>query len=278
MEAKGLAVSEDTIIGADFEPARRTGPASDGPRSQSMSKPSDGSERQFKIRAARTPGQRRSASTLINLRYAWRGYSTKPLPQDPAPGRITLVAAEEEETIGTMTVGFDGTDGLMVEELFPGEVHSLRASGRRVCEFTKLAIDGAAQSKRVMATLFHVAYLYAHRVMGFDCLLIEVNPRHVNYYSRILGFTVLASSRMNLRVNAPAVLMCLDFAHTEEQIARFGGQPQLSATERSLYPYSFSPEEEAGIVARIKRGDRRMIDAHYTSWSAAETPAMHASM
>ncbi|MCK9686336.1 N-acyl amino acid synthase FeeM domain-containing protein [Scleromatobacter humisilvae] len=268
-------MSEDTIIGAAFEPERRTG--SGGQRSQSQDQ-ADAGERLFKIRAARTPGQRRSASTLINLRYAWRGYATKPLPQDAPPGRITLVAAEQEETIGTMTVGFDGKDGLMVEELFPGEVHSLRAEGHRVCEFTKLAIDGASQSKRVLATLFHVAYLYAYRVMGYDCLLIEVNPRHVNYYSRILGFTVLASSRMNLRVNAPAVLMCLDFAHTQEQIARFGGQPQFSATERSLYPYSFSQEEEAGIVARIRRGDHRMAQAHYTAWPAAEGAAMHASM
>ena len=268
-------MSEDTIIGAAFEPARRTG--SGGQRSQSQDQ-ADAAERLFKIRAARTPGQRRSASTLINLRYAWRGYATKPLPQDAAPGRITLVAAEQDETIGTMTVGFDGKDGLMVEELFPSEVHSLRAGGHRVCEFTKLAIDGASQSKRVLATLFHVAYLYAYRVMGYDCLLIEVNPRHVNYYSRILGFTVLASSRMNLRVNAPAVLMCLDFTHTEEQIARFGGQPEFSATERSLYPYSFSLEEEAGIVARIRRGDQRMAQAHYTAWPAAEGVAMHASM
>ncbi len=273
-----MAVSEDTIIGAEFESARIPGSRSGGKRSQSGDEPAEASERQFKIRAARTPGQRRSASTLINLRYAWRGYATKPLPQDPAPGRITLVAAEEDETIGTMTVGFDGPDGLMVEELFPSEVHSLRAGGHRVCEFTKLAIDGASQSKRVLATLFHVAYLYAYRVMGFDCLLIEVNPRHVNYYSRILGFTVLASSRMNMRVNAPAVLMCLDFAHTEEQIARFGGQPQLSATERSLYPYSFSLEEEAGIVSRIQRGDRRMVQAQFTSWPATDAPTMHASM
>ena len=275
MEAKGLAVSEDTIIGAAFEPGRRGG--SDGQGSQWQDS-TDPSERLFKIRAARTPGQRRSASTLINLRYAWRGYSTKPLPQDPSPGRITLVAAEQEETIGTMTVGFDGKDGLVVEELFPDEVRNLRGAGHRVCEFTKLAIDGASQSKRVLATLFHVAYLYAYRVMGYDCLLIEVNPRHVNYYSRILGFTTLAPARLNPRVNAPAVLMCLEFAHTEEQIVRFGGQPQLSATERSLYPYSFSPEEESGIVARIRRGDRRMADAHYTAWPAAETAAMHASM
>jgi hypothetical protein len=270
-------VSEDTIIGAAFEPARRTGPASGGQRFQAANE-ADAAERLFKIRAARTPGQRRSASTLINLRYAWRGYATKPLPQDPAPGRITLVAAEEDDTIGTMTVGFDGPDGLLVEELFPSEVHALRAGGHRVCEFTKLAIDGASQSKRVLATLFHVAYLYAYRVMGYDSLLIEVNPRHVNYYSRILGFTTLAEARMNPRVNAPAVLMCLDFTHTEEQIARFGGQPHFSATERSLYPYSFSLAEEAGIVARIKRGDKRMAQAQYTPWAAADTPLRHASM
>ncbi len=273
---KGLAVSEDTIIGAAFEPDRPS--AKGARRSQSQEASTDPAERLFKIRAARTPGQRRSASTLINLRYAWRGYSSKPLPQDPAPGRITLVAAEEDDTIGTMTVGFDGPEGLMVEELFPSEVHALRAGGHKVCEFTKLAIDGASQSKRVLATLFHVAYLYAYRVMGYDCLLIEVNPRHVNYYSRILGFTILADSKMNPRVNAPAVLMCLDFAHTEEQIARFGGQPQFSATERSLYPFSFSLEEEAGIVARIKRGDKRMAQAQYTSWSPAEAGSMRASM
>jgi len=46
--------------------------------------------------------------------------------------------------------------------------------------------------------------------------------------------------------------MGLDFAHTEEQIGKFGGQPRLSATERSLYPFSFSVDEEAGIVGRLR--------------------------
>jgi hypothetical protein len=113
-------------------------------------------------------------------------------------------------------------------------------------------MDSVLGSKRVLASLFHVAYIYAYRVKGFDCLLIEVNPRHVKYYEKILGFKVLGAERMNLRVNAPAVLLCLDFSHTEEQIAKFGGQPLMSSTERSLYPYSFSVDEEAGIVGRLK--------------------------
>jgi hypothetical protein len=273
-----MHVSEDTIIGAAFEPERRLRSLLSDRGPSFQEEQGEPAERLFKIRAARTPGQRRSASTLIKLRYAWRGYATKPLPQESAPDRITLVAAEEDETIGTMTVGFDGPDGLLVEELFPGEVHSLRAAGHRVCEFTKLAVDSASQSKRVLATLFHVAYIYAYRVMDFDCLLIEVNPRHVGYYSKILGFTTVAAPRMNMRVNAPAVLMRLDFAHTQEQIGRFGGKPQLSATERSLYPYSFSVEEEAGIVGRLRCGDRRTSQAPRRSWRTDDGAIVSASV
>ena len=210
------------------------------------------SPRLFKIRAASTAGQRSSANILIKRRYAWRGYQPALLPAQENLDRITLVASDEDATIGTMSVGFDGAEGLLVEDLFPHEVRRLRDSGHRVCEFTKLAMDSTQGSKRVLASLFHVAYIYAYRVRGFDCLLIEVNPRHVKYYQKILGFEVMGSKRMNPRVNAPAVLLFLDFSHTEQQIGRFGGQPQLSVIERSLYPYSFSLAEEAGIVGRLK--------------------------
>ena len=221
------------------------------------------SQRLFKIRAANTAGQRSSANILIKRRYAWRGYQPALLPAQESLDRITLIASDEDATIGTMSVGFDGEEGLLVEDLFPREVRRLRDSGRRVCEFTKLAMDSTLGSKRVLASLFHVAYIYAYRVRGFDCLLIEVNPRHVKYYQKILGFEVMGSERMNLRVNAPAVLLFLDFSHTEQQIGRFGGQPELSAIERSLYPYSFSLAEEAGIVGRLKISLAAMQPAGY---------------
>jgi hypothetical protein len=78
-----------------------------------------------------------------------------------------------------------------------------------------------------------------------------VNPRHVSYYERMLGFVVAGPQRVNLRVNAPAVLLCLDFEHARAQIARVGGRPEVSPLERSLYPYFFSAAEEAGIVDRL---------------------------
>ena len=243
----------DTIIGVPFE-------AHHALRSllQDQSEPDDAqdddvSRRLFKIRSADSFGQRSSASILVNRMYATRGYRSTPLPDPQLPTRVTLVASEHEATIGTITVGFDSATGLHVDDLFAIETAVLRDAGRHICEFTKLAIDSVVRSKRVLASLVHVAYIYAYRMMGFDSLLIEVNPRHVRYYERMLGFEVIGQKRLNRRVNAPAVLLCLNFAHAHDQIDRFGGKPELSLVERSLYPYFFSVPEEASIVSRLKQ-------------------------
>ena len=210
--------------------------------------------RLFKIRAADCDGRRSSANILVSRMYAWRGYQSTVAPAAAVDSnnRITLIAEDHNDTIGTMSIGFDRPEGLFVDDLFPAEVEALRREGRRICEFTKLAVDGVVRSKRVLASLFHVAYIYAHRLKGFDCLLIEVNPRHVRYYEKMLGFKTIGPERLNRRVNAPAVLLCLDFAHAHAQIERFGGQPELGSVERSLYPYFFSIKEEAGIVGRLQ--------------------------
>jgi hypothetical protein len=206
----------------------------------------------FKIRPAESWGERSSASLLINRLYSGRGYKSNSLPDDASPNRVTLVASDHESVVGTVTVGFDSDERLLVDDLFPDEVDALRESGRKVCEFTKLAMDGVVRSQRVLAALFHVAFIHAHLIRGCDSLLIEVNPRHTRYYEAKLGFEVLGPERMNLRVNAPAVLLALDLWHAHEQIIRFGGNPDLSAIEKSLYPFGFSPSEEVGIVGRLR--------------------------
>jgi hypothetical protein len=210
------------------------------------------SRRLFSVRAADSLGHRSSASILVNRLYARRGYVSNATPES-SRHCITLVAHQHDETIGTMTIGFDNGRGLLADELLSTEIDALRAEDHAVCEFTKLALDSTECSREVLASLFHVAYLYAHRVHGYDRLVIEVNPRHVRYYQRMLGFQVMGPQRMNRRVLAPAVLLCLDFTHTRAQIARFGGRPEAAALERSLYPFSFSASEEAGILARLPR-------------------------
>lgn len=207
--------------------------------------------RLVKIRAADTDGHRSSANILIKRRYEWRGYEGASLPLDYNANRITLSATEHDETIGTITVGLDSQEGLYAEDVFPDEVAALRARGLRICEFTKLAMDPVQGAKRVLSSLFHVAFIVAHRIKRCDTVLLEVNPRHVSYYKRMLGCDVLGSERLNLRVNAPAVLLGIDFAYIDAQIAKFAGKAETAVGERTLYPYSFSVAEETGIISRL---------------------------
>ena len=204
----------------------------------------------FKIRFAGNDGRRRSASFLVRRRYAWRGYHVD-APADPEQGRITLSAYDGDAVVATISVGHDSESELFVDALFGHEVNALRVRGAKICEFTKLAIEEAIKSRAVIAALFHIAYIQARHISACTDLVVEVNPRHVRFYQRMLGFTVLGATRIDPRVNAPATLLHLDLRHAEEQLEKFGGRPELAAQARSLYPFCFGAREEAEIERRL---------------------------
>ena len=206
---------------------------------------------EIKIRLANTGGLRSKASYLIRTRYAWRGYKVSGFSSNRA-NRITVAAFDADRPIATITVGVDSSAGLAVESLYPAEVKTLRASGCSLCEFTKLAVDNMVRSKAVLAAIFHLAYIYAHRMRQCTDLLIEVNPRHVKFYETMLGFTIYGEERVDPRVNAPALLLRLDLSHAKAEIARLGGHAELASEIRLLYPYFFSPQEEKGIEGRLR--------------------------
>lgn len=208
----------------------------------------------FKIRLAHDAARTREARFLVEKRYGDKGYSVSKEPgRAICPERITLATYKEEEVIGTLTIGFDTGAGLLVDELYNSEVNQLRKEGRRVCEFTKLAIDTKRASKRMMAGLFHIAFLYAGRIWGYTDIVIEVNPSHVSFYERMLGFQVFGSERMCARVAAPAVLLRVEASYGQRMIREFGGRPDLSRQERTLFPYFMSPDEERAIIQRMLR-------------------------
>lgn len=244
--------ASSTIIGLPFRPTPHLRNwCWDRTDAQQVSPPAwESNEVECKIRLADESTRRSNATMLINRRYAWRGYAgTEELPQ--SPDLVTLVAGTDTMTIGTISIHFDGPDGLLVDELFHHELEPLRARGQRLCEFIKLAIDGEVRSKRVLGALFHIAVILARNVHAATDLLIEVNPRHVRFYQRMLGFTPAGEARWNTRVNAPAVLMRLEFDKHHHRVVKFGGHPELANTERSFYPYFFSLHEEEAIARRL---------------------------
>lgn len=209
-------------------------------------------EQLFHIRLANSSGQREAASVLLQKMYGWRGYEVDPHAPH-LPNRITLAADNQGDTVGTMSLCLDDPHiGLPADENFGDILAGLRDQGRRLCEPARLAIDRNV-NMRVFAALIHISYVYAHNLHGCTDYVIEVNPRHVMFYKRMLGFHILTPERHCHRVGAPAVLLRLDLDHMRAQIEKYGGRMD-SVKERSFYPYFFSPEDEAGITVRLREG------------------------
>jgi hypothetical protein len=204
----------------------------------------------FKIRLAGSLDTRRDANSMLQQRYAQKGYRTSATRVDRDVW--TFAAYDEGRLAGTVSLRLDTAGGLAADDLYRAEIDALRRNRHKVCEFTRLAVDASRLSQPVLAGLFHTAYLFAQRVRDFDFVVVEVNPRHVGFYRRSLGFRVIGDERHNSRVEAPAVLLGISFAAIAGHLRRHTGVARRAPRTRSLYAYGFSPAEEAGVLGRLR--------------------------
>jgi hypothetical protein len=191
---------------------------------------------------------------LVERRYGDRGLlvSRERYSSRDQDGDIVCTGRDGDQIVGTLSVRFDGPGGLHADLLFKEELDEWRAAGVKLCEFGGLAVDKHSHDpKRVLAQIFHLGYLHAHRRARCERLVIEVNPRHLGFYRRCLGLMPYTAARHNPRVEAPAVLMSIAFADIREQIALWGGHPDSVASARSLYPLAWDEATEASMLARL---------------------------
>jgi hypothetical protein len=207
-------------------------------------------EQQFKIRLAQTQASRSAATMLVQQRYAWRGYKAGEIKKEP--NRITLLTYLEEQVVGSLNIGYDSPEGLCVDERYKEEIDALRAQGLNVGEITKLAIDENAGGKQVLAGMINIAYLYG-LIHGVTDAVIEVTPRHKLFYQRMLDFKQIAGERFYSASNTDVVLMHIKLAHIGERIESLGGKG-ASSRDRSIYPYFFDPNDQLGILGRLRNG------------------------
>ena len=175
-----------------------------------------------------------AALKLVRERYHWRGYDYDAGKLRAAPsavqsgGEITFVARNRDSAVGTLTLRVDGPLGLNAERTNRDAVQRVRMAGRRGCELTRLAVADGVHSKPVLAALFNLAYAAADELHGVTDVFIEVNPRHVGFYARVLGFVAMTGETFCERVQAPAVLL-----HVE--MGALGGRLRALA-RRALKP------------------------------------------
>jgi hypothetical protein len=211
------------------------------------------SEQKYKFRMVNSQSRRRATSLLVEERYAWRGYTVEGNGSTAEPSMITVAADCGGNTVATITLYFDSQRGLPADQNFSPELDALRARGAKLVEPSRLAI-GIDVPRRVFASMMHIAHICVYRLHGATDMVIEVNPRHVTFYKKMLGFHSLADERQCSRVNAPAVLLQLECQSMEEKIRRQGGCIERHIKEKSFYPYFFSPNDESVIAKRLALG------------------------
>ena len=200
------------------------------------------------VRIAHTSHDHQLAEALVKERYAWRGYKLTPHVQHPQ--RKTFLASSGDRLLGTLSILLDSNTGLVADGLFKPELDRYRKLGHRICELGKLAISQSRNSGEVATALFNMAYLYGRTIHYISDTFIEVNPRHVSFYSRLLGFDIIGKGRHCPRVNAPAILMHLDVAHADRQISQLAISGCSTQTTGSRSPYSsfLTKKQEESLI------------------------------
>ena len=225
--------------------------------------PTNLSERRKKFRQARldidenvtlqvadTPKLKQLAAKLLRNEYKKLGFDTSFIdnPTNTSDGRLLTLLAKEG-------VGVSGTCSLMLDR--PGlrlgadqnheaYLNVLRQEGKCLIEVCRLAVASElsdSTSRVVLAALIAHTYLCANYFQGYrPYLIIEVNPRHTNYWKN-LGFEVLVEKSWCERVNQPSVLIGCDWP-TLWKLIKVEWQQQL----RGSHPNNLIPKAVRRLV------------------------------
>jgi hypothetical protein len=179
-----------------------------------------GVSRPIEVKFASTESEWEQAFALAAARYSARGYESpgasrlRFTPYHALPDTVTLVAKHEGKVVATFSIVMDNRFlGLPMEGVYPEEIASLRREGRRLGETTTLADAelGVREFIQVFITLIKLGMHY-HRNQGGDTAVIAVNPRHRQFYTKMLGFQPLGPRRSYAAVqDAPAEAFRVDY-------------------------------------------------------------------
>ena len=162
-----------------------------------------GVTRDIQVKIATEQAEFEEAFALVAANYRARGYESpgdKPYrftPYHALPTTVTMVAKREGKVVATLSFVPD-TEllGLPMESIFGEEIAGLRREGRRMGEAMSLADSGLSirEFVQVFKAMIRLGMQY-HASRGGDTFVITINPRHRNFYQKVLGFESLGPQR-----------------------------------------------------------------------------------
>lgn len=134
-----------------------------------------------------------------------------------SPMRTTIVAAERDKIIGTISTIRDSRSGLPADKFQPEITKRMRANGERICELTALAVDKSASEhhRTTVLFLYKFLYQYSYYYAGMDRFVATVTPRHAFFYESVCCFQKLSSTAhySYVRLGVQFVTLPLLLAH-----------------------------------------------------------------
>lgn len=184
------------------------------------------------------------AFSLVHDRYVDFGYM-KPHksamrygPLQLLPFSRTFVSKCKGRVVGTASVVLDSDAGLPSDSLFNLKYAQLRKAGRRIAEGTLFACSAKVGPRGQLLNLALLRSVFrwciAHHV---DSICVAVNPKHLFFYTRMLGFVELSNHGRCSYVNgAAAHLLHFDLKGFLE------GSVEVTPTAQKYFEYRDSDE------------------------------------
>lgn len=162
------------------------------------------------------------ALDFVRENYRQAGYATPDSLRPTTADSLTAAAKRHHKMIGTLSLWRDGPAGLQADEIYGDELNRLRRRGDRLGEFGRLAMDSRTPALTLLLSMVgKVAAAGCDRWHLTD-FIVECNPRHVGFYTRMLGFSAIGEKRNCSQVGAPAVLLHVAAGHLLHVTRQFG--------------------------------------------------------
>lgn len=167
------------------------------------------------------------------------------------PGSRTFLLRKDEKLLGTMCLVADSPMGIPMETIFPEEIKSLRAQGKKIAEVGALALNSQHvnmkqysfknfQKQAYLYKLYKTMFDYARASDKVTDFIIGCHPRHEFLY-KYLNFETISPAKAYHGANAaPAVLMKLSIPDAYRHTMLLKEGPGMYFFKETKYPRTFN--------------------------------------
>lgn len=205
--------------------------------------------------------------TLVYRSYVKAGLiTTNPeqmhtVPQAISSGTLVSYGRIHDVIVSTMTVYLDGPRGLPLDTVYQAELDDLRAEGRNLVELGLFADRRQHLYRSIDAILELMRFCTHYSVhQGHVDAVVGVNPRHVPFYKKLLGFDVVGETKSYETVNDfPVVLLHLDWPKKTQMKRLPKGLAHLvsPAVEKTFYDGRYELDLDSLEGTRIAKALER---------------------